>query len=312
MQAEVVWSHEIAEKLNARMVALDSRLDVIAGYRLAYTNEVLHYEVSGLAVSSQHSYETDVLVRETVAGRWKPRVVIEMKLAKVTTHDAITYSQKAATHKQVHPYLRYGILIGARQHYPLPGRLFRHGAYFDFMASWVAQNPDPAESDAFVRLLQDEVSASRQLEEIMHESRSLQRRRYTILHRHLILWPPHGASTGAAELEDAGDEVTTEEDDVNRDPGIAPTSGGRLGQYRPLFDFLTAQGAEVNSVEMTLKQIADLLHGQLPPSAYKHRAWWSNSNANNTHSHARAWLQAGWRTADVSLGQQYVEFRRNS
>ncbi|GAI54911.1 unnamed protein product, partial [marine sediment metagenome] len=57
---------------------------------------------------------------------------IEGKINSVTTHGAITYSQKASTHKNVHPYLRYGILLGNRKHYPLPGRLFRHGAYFDF------------------------------------------------------------------------------------------------------------------------------------------------------------------------------------
>jgi hypothetical protein len=30
---------------------------------------------------------------------WKPRIIIEGKLSKITTHDAITYSQKAETHK---------------------------------------------------------------------------------------------------------------------------------------------------------------------------------------------------------------------
>ena len=31
--------------------------------------------------------------------RWKPRVVVEAKLGSITTHDAITYNQKAATHR---------------------------------------------------------------------------------------------------------------------------------------------------------------------------------------------------------------------
>ncbi|GAB4286004.1 MAG: hypothetical protein Kow0081_4020 [Candidatus Dojkabacteria bacterium] len=61
---------------------------------------------------------------------------IEAKINSVTTHDAITYSQKAQTHKNVHSYLRYGILIGNRKDYALPGRLFRHGQHFDFMLSW--------------------------------------------------------------------------------------------------------------------------------------------------------------------------------
>src|SRR5438128_985389 len=99
MQAEVVWSREMAQKLKAPLAAFDARLDIIAGHRLAYTNEVLHYDQAGQATSNRQRYETDMLVTETEGGNWKPRVVIETKLASVTTHDAITYSQKAATHK---------------------------------------------------------------------------------------------------------------------------------------------------------------------------------------------------------------------
>jgi hypothetical protein len=43
-----------------------------------------------------------------------PRFEIELKPARISPHDAITYSQKAATHKSVHPYLRYGILLAHR------------------------------------------------------------------------------------------------------------------------------------------------------------------------------------------------------
>jgi hypothetical protein len=66
---------------------------------------------------------------------WKPQIIIEGKLNSVTTHDTITYSQKAATHRNVHPFLRlrYVILIGNRKYFPLLGRLFRHRAHFDFM-----------------------------------------------------------------------------------------------------------------------------------------------------------------------------------
>jgi hypothetical protein len=99
----------------------------------------------------------------------------------------ITYSQKAATHKNVHPYLRYGILLGNRKHYPLPGRLFRHGAYFDFMLSWPAFEPTGVELDDLVRLIQDEVKASRDLEEIIFHSRDPKRPNYTCLHRPLRL-----------------------------------------------------------------------------------------------------------------------------
>ena len=40
---------------------------------------------------------------------------------------AITCSYKAEKHKAITPYMRYGIMIGEREHYLLPGRLFHHG-----------------------------------------------------------------------------------------------------------------------------------------------------------------------------------------
>jgi len=114
-------------------------------------------------------------------------VVIEAKVRSITTHDAITYSQKAASHKAVHPFLRYGIMLGDRQHYPLPGRLYRHGLQFDFMVSFRSTEPTEHEMLRFAHLLQSEVEASRKLERIIYESRSRNRDHYTILHRRLNL-----------------------------------------------------------------------------------------------------------------------------
>lgn len=53
---------------------------------------------------STTKYETDIPVFDRFAeGSWIPRVVIECKLKDITTHDAITYGAKAATHRAVHP-----------------------------------------------------------------------------------------------------------------------------------------------------------------------------------------------------------------
>lgn len=129
-----------------------------------------------------------MLVREVNnKGLWKPRIVIEAKLYRITTHDAITYSQKAMTHKQVHPYLRYGIMVGNRKNYPLPGRLFRHGAHFDFMLSWVGIEPTDNEITSLVKVIKDEVKASQDLEEIIYRSRSKNREHYTFYHKPLML-----------------------------------------------------------------------------------------------------------------------------
>ena len=113
--------------------------------------------------------------------------MIEVKFGSITTHDAITYSEKAFTHKKVHPYLRYGILLGDRKEHPLPGRLFRHGHYFDFMLSWEGETGSAVETENLFEIIQMEVEASRNLEEILYNSRSSKRKRYTVLHRPLHL-----------------------------------------------------------------------------------------------------------------------------
>ena len=89
------------------------------------------------------------------------------------------------TPKAVHPYLRYGIMLGNRQHHPLPGRLYRHGAQFDFMISFCGTEPTNDELTLFVKLLKAEVSASKTLEKILYESRRRARDHYTLLHRQL-------------------------------------------------------------------------------------------------------------------------------
>ena len=132
-------------------------------------------------------YQTDILIYEQQEEHWKPRIIIEGKLSKITTHDAITYSQKAETHKNVHPYLRYGILIGKRKHFPLPGRLFRHGQNFDFMISWVDYEPNKQEWQNFIDLIGLEYRASLDTEEFLLNSRKPERKHYTIMHKHLKL-----------------------------------------------------------------------------------------------------------------------------
>jgi hypothetical protein len=105
----------------------------------------------------------------------------------ITTHDAITYSRKAADHKSVFPYLRYGIMLGNRRHFPLPGRLYRHGTQFDFMISFRDHEPSAKELEAFNALLLEEVEASNALDNMIYESRKRDREHHTLFHRKLTV-----------------------------------------------------------------------------------------------------------------------------
>jgi len=186
---EKEWVKSIIPKIEILLRQTNDNIRVVDGHRLSYANEVLTYDNENQpGEQNSMGFETDILILEQIdPATWKPRVVIETKLGSVTTHDAITYSQKAQTHKYVHPYLRYGILIGNREHYPLPGRLFRHGQHFDFMLSWKSVQADPKEIERFVGIVNDEIQASKTLEEILFNSRAKDRAKYTSLHRPLKL-----------------------------------------------------------------------------------------------------------------------------
>ncbi|QDT62386.1 hypothetical protein SV7mr_49340 [Stieleria bergensis] len=189
---EKEWVEILAECINEQCLCQiqDGDYSAVVGMKLAYGHEIRGY--GNEPVRRTTKYETDILIREFDAdGVWKPRIVIECKVHSVTTHDSITYSQKASAHKSVHPYLRYGIMLGCRKHRPLPGRLYRHGESFDFMMSF--QGYELAEPEiAFLRdLIADEISASQTLEKIIYESRKRGRDHYTLLHRKLVVHTPN-------------------------------------------------------------------------------------------------------------------------
>ncbi|MGD6731860.1 MAG: hypothetical protein ACPKMZ_12435 [Pleomorphochaeta sp.] len=156
--------------------------------KMPYAQEIISYNLDfKINKESSTSFETDLLVYEKKDSIIKPRIIIESKINTITTHDAITYSNKAQSHKNVTPYIRYGVMLGNRRHYPLPGRLFRHGTNFDFMISFKAFELSDSEKHDFIELIKKELSYSRKIEEMIYESRHKSRKHYYILHNELKL-----------------------------------------------------------------------------------------------------------------------------
>jgi len=185
---EKEWMEDVKERLEQEESFSKNNILFTTGRRVPYSFEVLNYKDDEPEGKNIIRYATDLLVFQKIDNeKWKPRIIIEGKINSVTTHDAITYSQKALSHKNVHPYLRYGILIGNQKHYSLPGRLFRHGAYFDFMLSWKAFKPTEDEWKDFLKIINSEIDYSRQLEEILFNTYSKNKKRYTIIQRPLYL-----------------------------------------------------------------------------------------------------------------------------
>ena len=57
-----------------------------------------------------YAFQTDLLI--TKNDNYLPLVVIETKYGGFSTHDILTYSTKALKHKEVFPFIRYGLLVG--------------------------------------------------------------------------------------------------------------------------------------------------------------------------------------------------------
>jgi hypothetical protein len=59
-------------------------------------------------------------------------------------------------------------------------------------------------------------------------------------------------------------------------------------------------------VELSFKEVEEILQFPLPASARRYPAWWSNSGG--THVQAQAWMEAGYRTEDVDVALGKVRF----
>ena len=79
-----------------------------------------------------------------------------------------------------------------------------------------------------------------------------------------------------------------------------------MGKYEPLTHFLTRSGSR--RLPMKFEEIERLLGFPLPASSRTHRAWWSNNPTNNVMT--KAWLAAGYETADVDLPSGRLVFQR--
>ncbi len=90
-------------------------------------------------------------------------------------------------------------------------------------------------------------------------------------------------------------------------PNNSRPSPGRTSRYDPLRRHLAERTEPV--VRLTFAAIERILGVDLPKSARQYRPWWANEEAG-THVHARAWLDAGRRTANVDLNAGTVEFTR--
>jgi len=76
----------------------------------------------------RYAFQTDLLIIRKDGQL--PLVVIETKYGGFSTHDVLTYSTKAQKHKEIYPYLRYGLVVGGTN--KITNKFFVHNIGFDF------------------------------------------------------------------------------------------------------------------------------------------------------------------------------------
>jgi hypothetical protein len=79
-----------------------------------------------------------------------------------------------------------------------------------------------------------------------------------------------------------------------------------VSKYDLLGQYLKDQRA--SEVPMTFAEIERVAGTKLPPSAYRHRPWWSNNATNSVMT--KVWLDAGYETSRVDIQAHTLVFRR--
>ena len=80
-----------------------------------------------------------------------------------------------------------------------------------------------------------------------------------------------------------------------------------MRKYQALLAHLNRRGGKPEM--LTFEDIESIIGKPLPVSAVKHRSFWANDNQDH-HSHARAWMKAGYRVAYVDRDEKVVRFER--
>ena len=78
-------------------------------------------------------------------------------------------------------------------------------------------------------------------------------------------------------------------------------------KYRTLKSYLEQSGGQ--KVELSFREVEEILRFKLPESAFRHREFWSNTAS---HPIAVSWLSAGYETVRVDMGKEQIVLERKS
>ncbi len=159
----------VASDIIARRLVDRRKFEVKRGAALLYqvtvdnNLEVMSNEAVRSPKRGDGAFQTDLCNFENKNEKVSlPRIVLEFKTS-ITTHDILTYSVKARRHKQIYPYLRYGMVASDSQ--KITRKFFTHNEALDFYVALGGLGL-PCQEDALMHLIDAELEASVVLEQV--------------------------------------------------------------------------------------------------------------------------------------------------
>lgn len=174
---ENIWTMKICEMIKKE---LDNTMyEVVCFEKVPYA-----VSINNSGIADIRKYEVDLLIKENVNNEYVPRLIIESKYKSVTTHDLITYSNKAISHKNLYSGLRYGLMIGNCKE-SISYRIIKHGNEFDFVTIFKDDIPTQKEMELFVKVIKRNLEYATHIEKIISDSRKKEKNRYFCIEHNL-------------------------------------------------------------------------------------------------------------------------------
>ena len=82
-----------------------------------------------------------------------------------------------------------------------------------------------------------------------------------------------------------------------------------MSKYRPLGVYLAGIPTGTHEVTLTFERIEKIIKDNLPASARRYHAWWSNE-IQGSHVQAHSWMDSGWVVETLNIQDKWVRFRR--
>lgn len=179
---EDLWTIKICDLLKQELDT--TKYDVVCFERIPYSVSINNYSKNNANIDVKR-YEVDLLIKEKKDSYSIPRLIIESKYGKITTHDAITYSNKAKAHKELYNGLRYGLMIGNSEEKGITPRIVNHGSNFDFMFVFQNETPTKQEWETFVNVIKRNLDISNKLENMVIDKGKKDRKIYYCIEKNM-------------------------------------------------------------------------------------------------------------------------------